>query len=529
MSPLKNKATTQKNIFQREKYFFVYLLFYGLAGLFVNFYVGFHQSFNDFWDLYFGTRFLSLNNVHSLYSPYFPIGYFIFLKAIIGSAPPEIPSILTNILFGIILLAASYKLFRTMLSSFISFVFIVLLSMYPRLFYYVFVGGADPLSLVLFALGALFLIPALRTEPKGKTGIFIIAGLFFGSGALVRYHVLVGACLLIFCLWVVYRSRWKSLAACAAGMAAAYIPQLIVYFLSAPHPVHFAVMNIYNLMYPLSWYHTITLALPHSALDLIAGDPLLFVKKYAVGVAQHALDFVPPIAAFLFVKDTTNKKLCAALALWTAAYSLFFGAMTSSRSLLLPLPLSFLCCALAVSEALAYIKSKFTKRQIAVILAAAFFAPAAVFGLSDAKKTLNRRGEHRVCSAVEACVKELGCGSVAEIFSTDFNLYFRTMPPYSPYMNGGATRWGVYRLNEEYLEFADSTLTAFAAACRKRGVRFVLLTDPCRQRSRALGELFDLPGCSADFAFKNEIDRFKIYMVAPCQGLPLSLKPKKQV
>ena len=524
MSQLKNKATTQKNIFLREKYFFVFLLFYGLAGLFVNFYVGFHQSFNDFWDLYFGTRFLSLHNAQSLYSPYFPIGYFAFLKAIIGSAPPEIPAIFANILFGIILLAVSYKLCRTLLSPAISLFFILLLSIYPRIFYYNFVGGADPLSLALFAIGSYFLIPEFLNKSAGKGRTFFIAGLFFGLGALVRYHVLVGAGMLIFSLLLVYRRSWKHLTLCAVGVAAAYLVQLIIYFLSAPHTVHFAVMNIYNLMYPLDWYHTITLHLPKSPLELIFNAPLLFAKKYAEGVAQHALDFIPPLIAFFAVRDTRLKKVCGAIALWTMGYSLFFGAMTSGRSLLLPLPLSFLCWGLEAQRICAYTKQKITKRMFAAGVIASVMALLTLFGFNDVMKIKNRYLEHRTCSSVETLVRHYGCTGVREIFSTDFYLYFRTMPPYVPYFNGGAPRWGVYRYNEEYPEFADATLADFSAACRERGVHFVLLTSPCRLRSEALGTLYDKPDCSDDFIFKKEIDRFKIFMVAPHP-----LKSQKQV
>jgi hypothetical protein len=505
-----------KNFFVRvftRSSFFLYISLYASAILLINFFVGFHQTHNDFWDIYFGIRHLALSDPHSLYSPYFPMGYFLLLKLIAGHFPPEIPAIMVNVIFGFVFFAASAILYNNILNRKTALWGIVFLSLYPRVFYYMQVGGADPASMTFFALGILVIINCLVQNVNSKNTIMFVGGLFMGCAAIFRYHALAGSCMLLFSLFVVYRKEWPGLLFAGIGTFVVFLPQLILYLITPPHTVHFAIMNIYNLMYPLSWYHTITLSLPSSALQLIAGDPLLFIKKYAAGVWQHALVFAPPVLAVVFVKDSQKKRLCVALALFCVIYSLFFGAMTSNRSLLLPLSISFLCAGMLAEEAVCFI-SKRMHRKISLVLICSFIIlTLCAFLMNDASKVAMRHKEHRVCLLVENYLHEKGCKNVRQIFSTDFYLYFRSMPPCISYFNGGAPRWETYLYNKEYPEFSDSTIKDFSDACHKRQVRFVILTEPCRERSQVLGSLFDNPQSSSDFVFLKEIDRFRIFEV----------------
>jgi hypothetical protein len=84
-----------------------------------------------------------------------------------------------------------------------------------------------------------------------------------------------------------------------------------------------------------------------------------------------------------------------------------------------------------------------------------------------------------------------GVRSAREVFSTDFDLYFKHLPPYAPFFNGGAPRWGTYRYNEESPEFPVGSPDSFAEACRERGVRFVVVNDRGRLLAPFFGEMYD--------------------------------------
>jgi hypothetical protein len=62
--------------------------------------------------------------------------------------------------------------------------------------------------------------------------------------------------------------------------------------------------------------------------------------------------------------------------------------------------------------------------------------------------------------------------------------------PFITYFNGGAPRWGTYKFNDEYPEFPVTTFDEFMDACKKRGVRFLVLTNNSGQLSPFFAEIF---------------------------------------
>ncbi|HON12244.1 MAG TPA: hypothetical protein PLE24_15365, partial [Chitinispirillaceae bacterium] len=131
----------------------------------------------------------------------------------------------------------------------------------------------------------------------------------------------------------------------------------------------------------------------------------------------------------------------------------------------------------------------------------------------DYHKMNNRYKENRTRSELEALLISKGCSGVNQVFTTDFNLYFRSMPFYIPYFNGGSPRWGTYLYNEEYPEFPVNTLDEFTDECRRRGVRFVVLTERCRLLSGSLGDLYDNDHSYNNLNLINNNGRHKVFEV----------------
>jgi hypothetical protein len=267
---------------------------------------------------------------------------------------------------------------------------------------------------------------------------------------------------------------------------------------------------VYDLMYGLSWYQTVSLKMPPSIPALIAHNPLLFIEKYCVAFILLAPAYLPPVLAFFTIKNPVQKKVCAAISLWTLVYCGFFAATTSGRALLLPMPLSLLCAGLWINALADSLHNKKLYRTgIPVLIGLLIFG----FFAKDVLFTLGRFREHKVCTAVETYLRRSGCTRPQELYSTDFMLYFRSMPPYMAYFNGGAPRWGTYLYNEEYPEFPVHSLDAFYAECIKRKVRFVLLNKECALLSPVLGNLYNETTVYEGFTFMKKIDRIKIFEV----------------
>jgi len=117
------------------------------------------------------------------------------------------------------------------------------------------------------------------------------------------------------------------------------------------------------------------------------------------------------------------------------------------------------------------------------------------------------------CLAVESFARASDIRDSRQVFTSDFNLYFRTFPEPLPYFNGGAPRLGTYRYNETFPEFPVDAPAEFVAACRLRGVRLVVLDPDSRSLSAPLGDLYEglktLPGLSLAATFGSH----KVYRI----------------
>lgn len=446
---------------------------------------------------------------------HYPIGYYLFLKIIgITGVPPEIPGIWGNIFFGAIILFASIILYRKFLSQKISLLLLIALSFFPSLFLYITNAGPDPASIAFFEIGAIIIFLQILNNGRESKGKFFVGGLILGCGAIFRYHVFVGSSLFLCGLFLVYRNKWRLVLISCAGLVIVNVPQLILYCMTGPHHIPFAAINIYNLMYHIDWYRTSSFEFPPSFLWIINQNPPLFLRRYFVSLLRHAPDYAPPLLAFLCIKEPMKKKLCLVLSIWSVFYCLFFAAMESGRSKLLPIPLSFLCLGLFLEEVFVYFQ-KTTRlfKLINVLIPGSFLVLLSFFLYKDTRLIMHRTLENKENMRVEVFLRKCGCTSVREIFTDDFCIYFRTMTPYRPFCNGGATRWETYLYNEEYPEFPVASLEEFSASCRKNRGRFVLLSDQCERLSPSLGGLYN--GSSFDgIIFESKIGKFKIFEIA---------------
>ncbi|MDD5675455.1 MAG: hypothetical protein PHC61_14895, partial [Chitinivibrionales bacterium] len=250
----------------------IYPLFYALLGLGIAVTLNFHQFHNDFWDNVFIARHLNPRDIQSWYSPFFPLAYNLFVKAITGKGFPVVPALLANLGFAMAYLYTARTLFRIVLSSTQTLAALVMLSIFPRLFWYVNAAGADPASILFFTLGALLIVrQGLRNQKENSWFlVFFGGGLLLGLGALCRYHVLVGGVLFLAAFWICYPDFRRRFVVAGVGLFMGYLPQIIL-SVATGHGIistGYGIVNIYNLMYHLSWYQTVTLKLPSSAFSL---------------------------------------------------------------------------------------------------------------------------------------------------------------------------------------------------------------------------------------------------------------------
>lgn len=478
---------------------------------------GFHQLHNDFWDCVFIARHMSLIDRQSLFNPQYPIGYTLFLKTIGGPGLPVTPAIIANCVFAALMLLALGFLLRRFIAGRAAAIALVLLAFFPRMFHYCTVGGGDPGSVALFTLGAVMILLNCADPGREPQSIRVFTGgMLLGLAALFRYHVFVGDTLLLFALCLVYRKAWLQFVIAAIGLCVAYSPQWIINLLTGHglFKTQFGPMNVYDLMYSLNWYRSTSLHLPSSVFAIINSDPLLFAKNYAIAFIKFSPALFFPLAAALTAREQLLRKLCAAIFIWALAYFLLFSAVTSGRQVLLALPLTFFSVAVLLRTTWRY-AGAFTSaaaRLLKYIVPLFSISALALFCHRDVYKIITRARENIACSNVEACVCSRGCSLVNQVFATDYDIYFKNMPPFTLLSNGGAPRWGTYGVNSELPEFPVDTIESFADACQKRGVRFLVLTSEAEKYSPALGTLYR-QGESKYFRPIEDIGRFHVFEV----------------
>ena len=260
-------------------------------------------------------------------------------------------------------------------------------------------------------------------------------------------------------------------------------------------------------MYDLSWYHTIGFDVPGSILGIIMSNPLLFLKKYLLSFLSYAPGYIFPLIAAITLKNPVQLQISRALAIWTLLHFGFFSAFTSGRQILMALPFSLLCAGFLI-QAVLDAKVNMAKRFVIPVLTIAIM----ILVYKDYQKMNNRYKENRTRSELESLLISKGCSGVNQVFTTDFNLYFRSIH-FTYHISMVVLTLGSYLYNEEYPEFPVNTLDKFTDECRRRGVRFVVLTEQCRLLSGSLGNLFDNYHSYGNLNLINNNGRHKVFEV----------------
>jgi hypothetical protein len=495
---------------------------FGAICLGLAFGLDFHQLHNDYWDVHFIASHLAWADRQTWFNPQYPIGYVLLLKSLLGFSSPTAPAILANILFasGTVWLAS--RLYSRLLSPAYTVFALLALCLFPEFLRYATVGGGDPGSVFFFMAGAVLILSALYEEPApGRHwGRFFCAGLLFGIGALFRYHALVTAVLLGLALLAVYPRHWKSGLLVAAGTALAYSPQWAVNLLSGHGlmETQFGPMNVYDLMHGLNWHRITGIRLPGSVGQIIAEDPGLFFRKYLAALWSFKHAYLPIIFAAVFERDPRARRVAMAIALWAAAYFVLFSATTSGRQSLLAVPLTFLGLGLSARIVWRRLATRPSLPSLpwGLRYAVALLLGALLLGMHlyrDFGLVAARARSRDATMAVESFVKGAGVTRANQVFTSDFNLYFRTVPGPLPYFNGGAPRLGTWLYNETYPEFPVDSTEAFARACRARGVRFVVLGTESRHLSAPLAAVYAGTAAPVGMVFETDAGDYKIYRV----------------
>jgi hypothetical protein len=448
-----------------------------IIGITINYY----PAGNDLWDNHYLGMAMNFSEIQSFYNGFFPIGYSLLLKALVGNGYPAIAAFYVNVLlFLLMMITMSWLLKKQNLPGLFPY-WLFMFIIFPRSFQYLITPGPDIAALALFTIGVALRLALCdsdknapmeyRKGPAGNPSFIpaIASGLAMGLGALVRYHVFVASIFFLFVLVVIMKRERKLILVSGAAFIAIYLPQVAVNVLSGHGPLEtYHALNLYNLVYGVNWYHMEKLLPLPSAKSIVFGAPLLFIKHYAQGVASLGIFAIPPFV-YGFLAKQENKKTGFAIGSFCMLYALFFGISASPRAVLLLIPVSMLFFMKIIFDSSLGLR---TKRYAVVItlLCACFFIWKDGQRISFCKNQVDRY------RTMESFFIANGVKNGQEVFTSDHDQYFRTLFPYRPIFNGGWGRMATYHYTTFYPELNVQSLNDFYSNCLRQKVRYVVFT-----------------------------------------------------
>ncbi|MBD3390594.1 MAG: hypothetical protein GF418_01115 [Chitinivibrionales bacterium] len=495
-----------------------YIALYVAFGVVLGISTGFLVSTNDFWGNWYIAMHLFDHVPESLYSGAFPAGYPFLLRAAASLTDVVAFSYLLNCACAALVLASTFWLCRRMMPGWWSVVPVILVSLYPRMFHYVFTAGADMGAVGFFTLGTAIILGQLvaSRETGGRTGVYVIGGVLFGLAALWRYHALVAGVLFLVAVFAFRPGHWLRILISGVAMLAVYAPQFAINaatghgLLETCHGI-----NVYNLMYGVNWHRVSELPSGMSIPALIASHPLRFVVSYGGGAARLGLASIPGLVMLLRARGEPARMASGICFMFCATYALMFGMSASPRAVLLVVPISFVFAGMLAAEVTGIIRRRVPRSGNAphIIPAVLLIAAAAMFAGRDVPKVKRIFENRNVYRRVGELVALHGVRSGMQVFATDFDIYFPAFDSPRPLYNGGWGRIAAYGYSRVYPELAVDDINDFISDCYALGIRMLVLTDESRRLSPVLHAIYS--GTLNDLRLRKigRAGRFKVFAV----------------
>jgi hypothetical protein len=484
---------------------------------------GFYQFHNDYWDTYLAARRLAWNDATTWFNGQYPIANLLVTRAFMVLGNPVPPAIVVNILLAAVALYLIGRLSRRMLSPAWAAFAVVIIAVFPEFVRYSNAAGGDPAATLLFtaAIAVVFwelLDPTANLSDRVRTGRWVFAGILMGGAGLFRYHAFVGGALWAVAAIVALRGRRRAGVWLGLGLVIGFAPQWVVNVVAGRglFETGFGPMNVYHLMYGMNWQRITDLEVAGSAFDVIAGDPVLFLKHYLISLASFKHIWIPPIVAFLLsARGTGQRRAFRLLALWICVYFLVFSATSSGRQGLLALPVAMLALGFVLqtlwNRSAESVKVPTGSLRIGLVLICCGLVLLHVN--RDVRWWRARAAQSGFAREAELVLSGAGVTRAAAVFTTDYDLYFAGFPDLVTRSNGGAVRLGTDWYNAVYPEFPVDNLTLFAQSARAGGVDFIALDDAAYDLSEPLGRLRAKDTDTAGFHFLGRTAHYNLYRV----------------
>lgn len=480
-------------------HFKLFLLFFAFgAGLTfaIGRYTQFHALSNDYWNILYYGRNMTLAQPESLYNGFYPFGY----AFVIGQMPftyvLELSYLLNALLTGLLVASVSTLISytRSIPATIVAFYSSIAA---PFLF-----QNANTLSpdigAAAFTAFAVFLLCKNWFAPDSDelTDIqSILVGIALGLSFLWRTHAAVSMVavtagyILLTGLRPIRPRLWMT-----GSLAAVVGLQVIVNLISGHGPLETGqAFNLYKFFYGVDWTYPPRpedLA-SFSLFNVVAEDPIHawnLYKPFFFYFVSHAW---ASLLAFVLLPKGRFARFSLFALIFIVLYAIPISLSDSARSpvILMSIYLSSVAILLAVLTDLGkkHLRpSRWVEWGIAGVFVALGFQTFYGWAAYDIGVVHAAYAERKTLNLIEQVLLDNGMTSPTQIFADRYDFYTPNTMPYRARQIGNWSAGWVWGFADEFPAIPNDSWEAFAEACREQGIRFLVLS----QNNHYRGDIF---------------------------------------
>lgn len=477
----------------------LFFLFFALgAGLTfaLGWYIQFHALSNDYWNiLYYGRR-MTLADSESLYNGFYPFGYAFLIGQMPFTYVLSLSYLLNALLAGLFTASVSTLISHT---RSIPATLVAFFSSIAAPFVFQHANTLSPdIGSAAFTAFAVFLLWRNRFDGNGEELSdlqAVLAGASLGLSFLWRTHAIVSAVAVFagyFLLTGISPLRPRLIL--VGAFAAVVGLQVIVNLVSGHGPLETAqAFNLYKFFYGVDWtYPPAPAEIENfSLLDAITDDPAWAWGLYLPLFKYFIAHIWAGALAFLLSPKGRFASLSLFSVVFLALYAIPISLSDSARapvilmSVYLPSIALLLATLTDVAEKVLK-RGKWVEWGVALLFAAAGFQVFYGWVVYDIGLIRAAYAERKVLSVIEQTLRFSGITSPSEIYSDRYDFYTPNIMPYRSRQIGNWSDDWVWGYREEFPPLPNDSWETFSAACRQQGIRFLVLSANSYYR----GEIF---------------------------------------
>lgn len=469
----------------------------------------FHALSNDYWNILYYGRHMTLSQPESLYNGFYPFGYAFLIGQMPFTYVLPLSFVLNALLAGLLvasvstLISHSDSIPATLIACYSAvaapFVYQNAITLSPD------IGAAAFTAFAVLLLTKDWLAPVMNfsvpqtlvCDPdKLKFVVLpILAGVSLGLSFLWRTHAIVSILAILIGYFLLAGIRplrprlWMlgSLAA-TAGL------QVVVNLLSGHGAFETGQdFNLYKFFNGVDWTHPPAPAdiQGFSLVQTIADDPARAWDLYRPSFFYFLSHTWAAALAFLLSPKGRFARFSLFSLIFIVLYAVPISLSDSARS-----PVILMCVYLASVAVLLAVFIETAKKFLPsiprlewivfIIFIAAGFRPFYNWAVYDIGITRAAVAERKVLTVIEQTLISNGMTSPEQVFADRYDFYTPNTMPYRARQIGNWSAGWVWGYADEFPELPNDSWESFAAACREQGVRFLVLS----QNSHYRGEIF---------------------------------------